>query len=497
MVRLSEHAQVRVDEMTTRTGLVFSCETVQWQTVLRKLDTTSRATLQMLRMPTNMNAQMPVRCCGFESDSSRVLSFNILSPYHANGLVVTVQDSGMPVVMDAAETFCLHTGIDTTSISMRMLELPAIGGGGVDSCCVVCEEEITPGAPHDCAFWALATASTSIPDAPASKTVLVRVEDRLFAQGVYITVVTPKNILLATLSVVDVLVYLLLPHKQHIDYPLPPEETICGGDNGLTLGLTMLPRIIAHYMPLFSDTPPAQQDRVCAFLTSFGERVARAGSVMAEEQPMVLPYSRCSLEEYCSKLNVVRAPRNGHTTLSYLGRFVQDLQRAAMPLNCKALRVEPTWRYALERFLCSTYGDGEKQGGLTIHIRRALDKWTPPPARLAQSPFSTQTRIPDYTDTGLSHILTKARATAGRERAFIAFLTTIQARYAQAQVRFFVRVLGLSDADLEHARDEDYVLYEMRFLAYVCGVNWRIVSPHEAPPERACTGLLVEFPVFE
>lgn len=495
--QLSEHAQVRVGEMNTRTGLVFSCETVTWQTVLSKLDAVSRASIQMLRLPTSTNAYIPVRSCFFEVDNARILSFDTLSPYHKNGMVITVQDSQKQVVMDEAETFCQQTGIDTTNISTRMLELPTFGGG-VDLCCVLCEAAITTDISHACDFWAMATASNSFPGAHASKTVLVRVEDKLFAQGVYITVVTPINILLATLSVVDVLVHILLPHKKDMDFPLPPEETTCGGGNGLTLGLTMLSRIIDHYMPLFSDAPPAQQDRVFAFLTSFAERVARAGGVVADEHPFVVPYVQFSLEEYCCKLNVVRASRNTRTTLSQVGRFVEDLQRAAMPSKFKPLMSEPTWGHALERFLFRTYADVENAGGLSLHIRRALDKWTPPPSRLPQNASYTQKRMPEYTaDTGLSHILTQARDTNGRERTFIAFLAAVQGRYADAQLRFFVRVLGLTDVQLEHARDEDYVQYQMRFLVHLCGVNWRNASPHAVRPKHACACLLQGFPVFE
>lgn len=519
MSRLEDHVSVCVEELCACAPIVFSARSVGWGEVRKTMPLSIQAEAFALGFGEpcrDVQAEMVVRGLQFDTLGCSEVDVAVKGIARVGASEHGIVFAGT-VCMHPLEEYVEYPSPGKMSVELEELDLPQISDG-VSIRCVVCDaittlDENGLDKAHECGlFWARCSAQfghaladetmvegsgwnmlagshgkdVEMQDVAlgddrdkdefetfmGEKLVLVRVEDHVLDMCVFVSVVTPRSLLLAMFAIADVVVRVIVPDKRGVVFPSPFTPQLMGGDyavSGLRVDMFALSRVAEHYRLLF-DRSTRFADRSVNFLIAFGEAVACSGGIMGNACPVRLEYDRVSMDEYLADVDPLYTPP-GVT----VARFVNGLRRSAL-LAAEPLPRDPGWRGMLSMLLCQRYGRLEQ--GLTPHIRTALQNLSSVVGSRAfgGAGVPSQMRMTDFVSGGLGMLLKHARDNPGLERAFIELLAVVRRRFACAQTRFFLQKMRIPKEHLFVARSDERFKYDIDFLVYLLGLNWECES---------------------
>lgn len=479
---LREHVPAFMQRLAAEVGVECSCEMLLWEDAARGLDRGTQGVLEVFAAAAvKRGACVPVRAICFAGcPGEHDYPVTDIEPLCAIGVAVALEAGALR--MHAREAFQTDVGEHTTALAQQQLDLPSFG----DAACVLCEAPCALDATagdHACDFWAVATAG--VRGDTGRRTVLVHVRDALFAPAphgpaprVCVAVATPLSMLLGIVAAVDLLVFVLAPHKSKTVFPsafaVPRMEE-------LPVSVASLERVLQHYRPMLADAPLQCQEGLFASMVAFAAAVARGGGVVQRARAGALGVDVPPLAAFRAQLH---APPPG--AAGGVEAFVAAMRRGRIRMLATA-RPDGSARAcaaSLEPLMCALYAPAHD--GLASLIRRGLCQGVC--VRGACSVPASQPRITSFVRWGAHEAFATAAADPrSREGALFALLGALHARFPAAHGRYFAQTLCLTHEDLARASEDEHVLLRLGFLAHYCASAWHALAPDAA--EGPCSAL--------
>lgn len=481
--RLDLHVDGLVSKLQQDLSLHIQCEQIGFSEVLNRLHPETKQLLRVLAGSRAGDAAtlFPKRVASFHcgGESHKVTA---ISSHHKVEKCVSLQTAhhSKSIKIHTNESFVPHTGALTAALGLQNLEMPVFKAAS----CVFCGGLLgVAHEPHVCSFWALGQARVST-EHGAFKSVLLHVQDSILDSGMpslLICVVTPLGMMLAVLSIVDLVVYILAPQLKGVPFTSPFEIPEC---MGMPVSVCSLENVVKHYMPLFSATPQSYQMRIYDVLLAFGVSVAQRGGVNGEQSSVRIPYfdtpPPISVFRVDLKMTYKTRARDSH-----FEGFVSCLQAGRLALHARIRQgIEPTWRHTLECWMSERYDTSDKV--LDPFIKNGLRKYNSDEVYEPRDRNDvSQGLITDFYESSMRMILRRAELdNDSRQRAFFSLLQAVHTRFREAQRRFFSKTLRMSDNDIALCPEETLIVYHIRFLTELCECNWTALSPI-----FVCTGI--------